>query len=347
MSTGRISQMKVISGVGQMQPTSISQSSGDSLEVLSGGSTGNPKRLSRSIQSWIHSAKIEASVFGLDPTDHFAVIGDPNHSLWAYAKFRAELIGSKFLGFRKPDEPSLTQLQSSQSTVLYGVPELVLSVARRLAKSRKTLPSIRRILLGGGSLPNRAPLDLIQRVFPNAETWMFYGSAEASFIGYAALGQPYKAFPEVKLEIRDDKSIWVLSPMTVSPNAWVNTGDVGCWVESGRFEIIGRVSRQLQAKGKKHLTEPMEHRLSTGLDLDRVALLQDRSGHVCCICARSGPAAELPDPTSARVNQLIRECDPDFPLVRRIQTLAFGAWPLTGSGKTNWQALADYLDLAP
>ena len=346
MSTGRISQMKVISGVGQMQPTSISQSSGHSLEVLSGGSTGKPKRLSRSIQSWIHSAKIEASVFGLDPTDRFAVIGDPNHSLWAYAKFRAELMDSKFLGLRKPDEPNLIKLQSSQPTVLYGVPELVLSVARRLAKSHKTLPSIRCILLGGGSLPTRAPLDLIQKVFPKAETWMFYGSAEASFIGYAALGQSYIAFPDVELDIRDDKSIWVRSPMTVSPGAWVNTGDVGCWIDSGRFEIIGRVSRQLQVKGKKYLTEPMEHRLSTGLNLDRVALLQDRSGHVCCICARSGFAAEVPDPTLVRVNQVIRECDPDFPLVRRIQTLAVGQWPLTGSGKTNWQALADHLDVS-
>lgn len=215
--------------------------------------------------------------------------------------------------------------------MLYGVPDLVLSVARRLAKSVKTLPSIRRILLGGGSLPSRAPLDLIQRVFPNAETWMFYGSAEASFIGYAALCQPYKVFPEIELEIRDDKSIWVRSPMTVSPGAWVNTGDLGCWVESGRFDIIGRVSRQLQVKGRKYLTEPMEHRLSTRLDLDRVALLQDRSGHVCCIWARSGPAAEFPDPT----------------LVRRIQTLAFGQWPLTGSGKTNWQALANHLGLMP
>ncbi len=338
--------MKVISGIGPMQPTSISQSAGDYLEVLSGGSTGKPKRLSRSIQSWIHSAKIEASVFGLDPTDRFAVLGNPDHSLWAYAQFRAELINTEFLGLRKPDEPNLIKLQSSQSTVLYGVPELVLSVARRLAQSRKTLPGIRRILLGGGSLPPRAPLDLIQRVFPKAETWMFYGSAEASFIGHAALGQPYIAFPDVELDIRDDKSIWVRSSMTVSPSAWVNTGDLGCWVESGRFEIIGRVSRQLQVKGKKYLTEPMEHRLSTRLDLDRVALLQDRSGHVCCICARSGPALEFPDPTLARVNQVIRECDPDFPLVRRIQTLAFGAWPLTGSGKTNWQALADHLDLA-
>ncbi len=330
-----------------MQPTSISQSAGDYLEVLSGGSTGNPKRLSRSIQSWTHSARVEATVFGLGPTDRFAVLGDPDHSLWAYAQFRAKLIGREFLGLRKPDEPNLTQLQSSRSTVLYGVPELVVSVARRLAKSHKTLPSIRCILLGGGSLPTRAPLDLIRRIFPKADIWMFYGSAEASFIGYAAPGQPYKAFPEVELEIRDDKSIWVRSPMTVSPGAWVNTGDLGCWGESGRFEIIGRVSRQLQLKGKKYLTEPMEHRLSTGLDLDRVALLQDRSGHVCCICARSGPALEFPDPTLVRVNQLIRECDPDFPLVRRIQTLAFGAWPLTRSGKTNWRALADHLDLAP
>ncbi len=339
--------MKVISGIGQIRPVSISQSAGGSLEVLSGGSTGNPKRLSRSIQSWVHSARVEATVFDLGPTDSFAVLGDPDHSIWAYAQFRAELIDSAFLGLRKPDEPNLTQFQSSQSTVLYGVPELVLSFARRLAKSHKAFPSIRRILLGGGSLPTRAPLDLIQGVFPKAEIWMFYGSAEASFIGYAAPGQPYKAFPEVELEIRDDKSIWVRSPMTVSSGAWVNTGDLGCWVESGRFEIVGRVSRQLQVKGKKYVTEPMEHRLSTELDLDRVALLQDRSGHVCCIWARSGPEPKFRGPTLIRVNQLIRECDPDFPLVRRIQTLSFGEWPLTGSGKTNWQALADHLDLAP
>jgi long-subunit acyl-CoA synthetase (AMP-forming) len=132
--------------------------------------------------------------------------------------------------------------------------------------------------------------------------------------------------------------------MTISPRFWVTTGDCGRWVQDGRFEVLGRASRQLQVKGRKFPVEPIELKLSLALDAEQFALLQDRQGRVSCVFVSHGSSIDSKIGLLAKINHLIHQTDPEFPGVSRVMSLKAGAWPLMPSGKTDWQALTDLLD---
>ena len=276
-------------------------------------------------------------------------------------------------------------------TVLYGVPELVATFVRQLQRHAQPALNVRMVLLGGGPISTLFPMSLMRSTFPNTSVWSFYGTAETSFIGYRRLdpadsdgalagdedrsqgsqcvhsnhsgskpgeASPFVLFPSVELDIRaeDDRGaigeIWVRSPMTIAPEKWVGTGDLGRWAPSGRFCLLGRAARQLVIKGEKYLVEPIEQALMQRSDLARVALLANSQGQVCCVSVGCSVEAEGGADRSAtahglsleRVNAACRDHDPGFPGVRRVITLAAKDWPITPAGKTNFVALREILE---
>jgi long-chain acyl-CoA synthetase len=274
-------------------------------------------------------------------------------------------------------------------TVLYGVPELVATFARQLQRHAQPALSVRMLLLGGGPVAPSFPAGLMQSIFPNASLWSFYGTAETSFIGYRRLDLgdqdsptaggrrpaqvsqsakpdhsgarsrevlPFVLFPSVEVDIRaaeyegDLGEIWVRSPMTITREAWVNTGDLGRSADGGRFHLLGRAARQLVIKGKKHLVEPIEQALMQRFDLARVALLANSQGQVCCLIAGSSGEAGAGGPAPAhglsleQVNAACRDHDPGSPGVRRVITLAAKDWPTTSAGKTDFVALRGFIE---
>lgn len=334
----------------------IHQEAPKTIAVKTGGSTGQPRQLARPMDTWIQSASAERQAFGLEDTDRFAVLGHPDHSLWAYVQFRARIGSSAFLGVSQFNSKSIQALNQFQPTVLYGVPELVLIVARLLTRDGQTLASVRLALLGGGPAPVGLSEHALKETFPNAEVWTFYGTAEASFIGFSRLFEPYRCFPSVKVQIRDEGEIWVRSPMTISPSEWINTGDLGRWADSAGgmnksrerlFELTGRTSRQLMVKGVKHPVEAVEtvliqafqHRIA----LDRVALTADTRGVTCLVLSPPAEVGPVSDATLSidleEVNMLIQRDFQGFPVVRRLVALRASDWPITAAGKTNWHAL--------
>ena len=50
------------------------------------------------METWVNSAEAEAQAFGITAQDRFAVLGSELHSLWGYAHFRAELVGTPCVG---------------------------------------------------------------------------------------------------------------------------------------------------------------------------------------------------------------------------------------------------------
>ena len=274
-------------------------------------------------------------------------------------------------------------------TVLYGVPELVATFARQLQRHAQPALSVRVLLLGGGPVSPSFPMSLIQSVFPNASPWSFYGTAETSFVGYMRPGlancesalagdedrsqgsqrvhsnhsglkpgeaSPFLLFPSVEVDIRADPDgggvgeIWVRSPMTMTPETWFNTGDLGRSVDGGGLQLLGRVARQLVVKGKKHLAEPIEQALMKGFGLARVALLANSQGQVCCLIAgcsggsREGGLAPAYGLSLEQINAACRDHDPGFPGARRVITLAAKDWPITSAGKTDFVALRGFLE---
>jgi long-chain acyl-CoA synthetase len=310
----------------------------------------------------VTSAQLEAQAFGLMAQDRFAVLGSPSHSLWGYAHFRAAQIGAPCVGLSASDiaawsAEGLRQWNAVAPTVLYGVPELVATFARQLKRHVQPALNVRMVLLGGGPVAPSFPAGLIQSIFPNASLWSFYGTAETSFIAYQRLEAPTLVlFPSVEVDIRaaedegDLGEIWVRSPMTITTEAWVNTGDLGRLADGGRFHLLGRAARQLVIKGKKHLVEPIEQALMQRFDLARVALLANSQGQVYCLIAGSSCEAGAGGPAPAhglsleQVNAACRDDAPGFPGVRRVITLAAKDWPITPAGKTDFLALGEILE---
>jgi acyl-CoA synthetase (AMP-forming)/AMP-acid ligase II len=249
---------------------------------------------------------------------------------------------------------TLQQWDAQAPTVLYGVPDLVATFARLLQRQRRAAPSARLLLLGGGPVSPAFPMKLVASVFPAACLWSFYGTAETSFVGYRRLPvtceqghvqEAYQPFPSVEIDIRvggdagELGEIWVKSPMTISPGVWVNTEDLGQSASDGGFRVLGRANRQLVIKGEKHLVEPIEEALMRQFGLERLALLLDDLGQVCCLMVSSGGEALLLE----QVNEAMRSLDPTIPGVRRVIALRAEDWPFTQAGKTNFLALQPWL----
>ena len=283
---------------------------------------------------------------------------------------------------------ALRQWNAVAPTVLYGVPELVATFARQLHRHAQPALAVRMVLLGGGPVSPSFPAGVIQSIFPNASLCSFYGTAETSFVGYQRLdlsdegsehaedqgrakgihaGQstqpgsvpsevpPFVLFTSVELDIRTEAKssgigeIWVRSPMTITPQSWVNTGDLGRWADGGSFHLLGRATRQLVVKGEKYLVEPIEQALMQRFELAPVALLANSQGQVCCLVAGcsgeagAGGSATVHGPSLEQVNAVCRDHDSGFPGVRRVITLAAKDWPITPAGKTNFVALGGLL----
>jgi acyl-CoA synthetase (AMP-forming)/AMP-acid ligase II len=198
----------------------------------------------------------------------------------------------------------------------------------------------------------------VQAAFPNAQIWSFYGSAEASFIGYAALGSPYRAFPTVRVTIREAGEIWVESPMTITANQPMFTGDLGEWASKDSFHVLGRSGRQLVIKGEKYAVEPLEQALMSKFGVSRLALMCNQRGQVICIATRARGSAQdvatsevdvdhglstskcaFPELSCQQLNEVLRAVQPGFSGVRRIVLLDATDWPLTSAYKVDFLAL--------
>jgi len=174
--------------------------------------------------------------------ERFAVIGSPTHSLWAYVEFRAQLNNGEFMGLQ-PGQLSAAvlfeQLRAYNPSCLYAVPDLLVGLLGQGAVQQALgLTNLKRLLLGGG--PWQPSFQAVIESFaPNANVHLFYGTAEASFIGHC---QPYewpwyRPFPGVRLRLDPEESgaLWVSSPYVHSPSGvqpsshnkeWVATSDV-------------------------------------------------------------------------------------------------------------------------
>lgn len=313
------------------------------LRVLSGGSTGKPKEVFRSVESWSESVLRETSVFGLGADESYAVLGSPRHSLWAYVHFRALYQGSPCIGISKFHSRAITPLLESGATTLYSLPQLATHLLKVLKRSAQVIPSVRKLILGGSALPGAFPWGLQKEVLPNAEVLIFYGAAETSFIGYSKTGLAYLPFPDVRFDIRQDQLLWVKSPMTIHPDQWINTGDLARWSKEG-LQIIGRSVRQISVQGEKFPVEPVEDVLEGIFHAEKMAILQTSNGDLVCVSLLTAQASSVGNDKERglpvkTINTAINSNFKRFPAIKAAFALPANQWPVNDSGKTNWNAL--------
>ncbi len=312
------------------------------FETLTGGSSGTPRRIRRSQQSWIASFAVNAGLFGIEPGSAVATLGDLVHSLALYGAVEALHLGAELhhLAGLRPDRQARA-LADRRIRLLYATPAQL----RALIEAGQDWPDLRHVVIGGARLDPGLRAALSGR--SDAMAHEFYGAAETSFIAISdaatprgSVGRPYPG-----AEIRTDAAgrIWVRSPYLAASYAgppgsalwqdgWVSPGEAGR-LEDGFLWLDGRIGRQVKIADQTVQPEEIEAVLLAWPGIRAGAVLAQpdaRRGAVLVACYQ-GAIDE------AALLTALRQSFGPLKAPRRLHLCA--EWPVLPSGKTDLTAL--------
>ncbi|PCH96634.1 MAG: AMP-dependent synthetase [Rhodobacteraceae bacterium] len=222
-----------------------------------GGSTGTPKRIVRSYESWRYSFDIMAQKFGIGVGSVTASLSNMDHSLALYATLEALYTGAKAVTLAGLAPPGFAAgLAQAGATHLYATPTQL-----RVMRAKPNT-ELRFVFVGGGFL-DRATKAHAAKLFPSAEIYEFYGTSEASFIALSDAKTPEnsvgRAFGDSQIDIRNADqgwgAVWVKSSMLcagyANPNqtltrdtkGFIPTGEIGRLDAQGYLYLLGRADR--------------------------------------------------------------------------------------------------------
>ena len=267
------------------------------FETLTSGSSGAPRRILRSMESWIASFAVNAGLFGIGPGVRVAVLGDLVHSLALYGALEGLHLGAEvvLLGGMRPDR---------QARALAGVAVIYATPAQLRLLVEAGWQASGLILVGGSKLDAG-----LRAALSGAEVREFYGAAEASFITLAGPDAPADSvgavYPGVEIDLRAGQ-IWVRSPYlfqayagtdaggAVWDDGWLSVGEMGR-LEGGYLYLSGRTGRMVTVADQNVFPEEIESFIAGLPGVARVAVLPRRDalrGAVMVAVLQGNPAAE-------------------------------------------------------
>jgi long-chain acyl-CoA synthetase len=311
------------------------------FESLTSGSLAEPRRILRSMASWIRSFEVNAGLFGIGPGVRVAVLGGLEQSLALYGAVEALHLGAElhYLGGMRPDRQALA---CGSVDVVYATP------AQLRLMAGVEWPNLSRIIVGGSKLDARLRADLA--AMTPAVVQEFYGAAEASFISLAgpdapldSVGQPY---PGVEIDLRGGQ-IWVRSPYVfesyvgagsaVWDRGWLSVGEMGR-IEAGYLYLSGRAGRMVTVADQNVFPEEMEAVMADFAGITRVAVLpsSDALRGVVLVAVVQGDMAQEA--------QILARARAAFGVLKAPRRLIWRQdWPMLASGKTDLRALQAWL----
>ena len=326
------------------------------FETLTSGSSGQPRRIRRSMASWVASFRINASLFGIGPGCRVAVLGQLQQSLALYGAVETVHLGAEvhLLDALRPDR-QCAAIAARKVQLLYATPaQLRLLVEAGGAN----LPDLQLIVVGGSKLDPglRAALATITP----AALREFYGAAEASFITLADAETPEasvgRAYPGVEIDIRHpDPSglgqIWVRSPYLFDGYAgtdpggaewdhgWLSVGEVGRLLD-GNLYLAGRAGRMVTVADQNVFPEEIEGFIASLPGVRRVAVVprpDPLRGAVLIAVLLGDPAQE---------SAILAACRARLGVLKSPRAAIWLAdWPSLPSGKTDLVCLAQEVGL--
>lgn len=314
------------------------------FETLTSGSSGQPRRILRSMASWIASFEVNAGLFGIGPGVRVAVLGQLVHSLALYGAVEAGHLGAELhlLDDLRPDRQRAA-LAARGVAVLYATPAQL----RLMVEAGGPELPLRLVLVGGSKLDAGLRAG-VAAMAPAAVLREFYGAAEASFITLSgpdcpehSVGRPY---PGVEIAAEAGE-IWVRSPYLFTGYAgadpggarwrdgWLSVGEMGRMAE-GFLYLSGRAGRMVTVADQNVFPEEIEGFLLGLPGVARAAVLPrpDPLRGVHLVAVLQGDRAEEA--------AILRACRGQFGALKAPKAAFWlGEWPALPSGKTDLVAL--------
>lgn len=313
------------------------------FETLTSGSSGQPRRILRSMASWTASFAVNAGLFAIGPGVRVAVLGRLVHSLALYGAVEGLHLGAEVhvLDALRPDRQRFA-LAARGVEVLYATPAQL----RLMVEAGGPVLGLRLVLVGGSKLDAALRVGVLAMA-PGAVVREFYGAAEASFITLsgpdcpdASVGRPY---PGVEIAL-DAGEIWVRSPYLFQgyagadpgPNTggarwrdgWLSVGEMGRMAD-GFLYLSGRAGRMVTVADQNVFPEEIEAFLAALPGVVRAAVLPrpDVLRGVHLVAVLVGTADE---------GAILAACRAKFGALKAPRAVYFlDHWPVLASGKTD------------
>ncbi len=248
-----------------------------SLFSRSSGSSGRPKLVARTFDSWLASFEAHQIAFNLEGTKRWLVPGSPVYSATIYHCFLGLYLG-KDVYLQGSLSPRITSnlITRYQLDTLLTVPTrlgLILNafeIKDSASATTSAPPSdtiLRTVITVGERLTLKTAV-LTKQVCFNADCWHYYGASElgqVTFASYEAiiqeptlLGIPFK---EVLVTQDSQSNIIVSSPYcALNYGSFATVYDKGFW-DGERLYFKGREDLQINRYGRKINLEPLQELL--------------------------------------------------------------------------------------
>ena len=339
--------------IGQNGITSAdTQTDRDFFQCETGGTSGTPKRIRRTAESWLASIRVIFEKF-TNSAECYGILGDLGHSLAFYAAVEAQILGYRCVSVvgRSPKEQA-QQFVSAGIDVIYATPTQM----RMLSKSHRVLENVQVVFIGGGQLDSETRVR-VQSLAPNAQILQFYGAAETSFI---TLAEPHQdaasvgiAFPRVEIDIRNSDSdgigdVWVKSPYvflgyaqghapdTHWQDGWLTIGELGKIDDAGQLFLSGRKSRVFTVSDKTIFPEDIEQYLNAKPEVIASAVfpVDDplRGARIYVALCSDQTDGDHPQ-------RILGDLKERGVIVDRWRLYGLDEWPMLVSGKPNYQEI--------
>jgi long-chain acyl-CoA synthetase len=319
-----------VGGAGDVAP--------DGFETLTGGSSGEPRRVRRSVASWQASFAVNAGLFGIGPGTAVGIPGRLCHSLALYGALEGMHLGA--------DVHLLDGLRADRMAQALATCDVIYATP---AQIRMLLgvpwPALRHLVVGGAKLDQALRL-AVQQVAPQALVTEFYGAAETSFITMTDAGTPHgsvgRAYPGLEIAVKDGE-VWVRSPYLFTgyvgdgparwQDGWLTVGEHGR-LDGDYLFLQGRAGRMVMIADQNVFMDAVEAYLAALPGVARVAVLARPDvarGHVL-------EAVMLGD--AAREGDILRAARAHLGALKAPRRIWWRSdWPDLASGKTDMRAI--------
>lgn len=222
------------------------------------GSTGSPRGIVRTTESWVSSFAQVGDLTRVDDRSRMWLPGSLAATLTLFGAVLARWAGAEVLA--DPEGATHAHLTPLQ--------------LRRALDAGAPVGGMHLTVAG-----DRLDRDLHDRaVAAGAAVAHYYGAAELSFVAWGGHAGDLRAFPGVEIRTRDGL-IWVRSPYLAltragreAPDGFVTVGDRGVLHADGRLEIAGRGPEAVTVGGATVLVADVEPVLRPGLAGDLIVL---------------------------------------------------------------------------
>lgn len=260
------------------------------LVAFTSGSTGTPRGVCRTRESWLASVAPLADATQTSSASTVLVPGPLSSTLYLHAAWHAHQVGARVL------------VEPIDTTDAWDVVHVVPAQLRHLLGAARELAG-RTVVVAGASLDASSAAEARQR---GLRVVAYYGASELSFVAVDT-GDGLKAFPGAEVTSRDGV-LWVRSAYLASgylPDAagnpvgdgalrrdadWATVGDRGTVGDDGLVTVLGRGEDAVQTGGATVWVADVEHVLRQAPGVRDVVVLgvsHPRMGQVVAAAVES------------------------------------------------------------